>query len=809
MKKLISALCILAFVCIPNLTMASVEKKNPVVSERDASTRKQLIDDGWQFKMLVNDNGDSVSSDWSVVDLPHDWSILCDFDENAKPGNDGGYLPAGKGVYRKTLRVNPSDNGRTALYLEGAYMKAEVSVNGKVVGMRPYGYSSVIYDITPYLKEGDNQLEIVVDNSAQRNSRWYSGSGIYRHVWLLNTSDVAVEPWSVYITTPEVAESASTVNLKLKTGNHSSKDENVVVKASVKNASGQVVAESESKALVQAGKSADMELKFKPVRMELWSPDSPSLYDMDIEVIADGKVVDRVSETFGVRSIEYSADGGFKLNGKPLWLNGGCVHHDNGLLGARSYDAAEARKVKLLKDGGFNAVRTSHNPQSPAFYDECDRQGLLVIDEAFDGWRDSKTPHDYSNFIDEWWEADIESMVLRDRNHPSIICWSTGNEVIERKKIEVVTTAKKLADKCRELDPTRPVTSALCAWDSDWEIYDPLAAQHDIVGYNYMIFKSESDHQRVPDRVMWQTESYPRDAFSNWTKVADNSYIIGDFVWTAIDYLGESGIGRFYYTGDVEGEHYHRPQWPNHGAYCGDIDLIGVRKPVSHYRDMLYNPEKKLYMAVREPNGYFGEIKETQWNAYPTWESWNWPGHEGKPVEVEVISHYDKVRLYQDGKAVGDKPTTRAEGFRAVFTVPYAPGELTVKGLLPDGSESEESVSLSTAGEPYALRLTADKSALKADNQDLAYITLEVVDRQGRVVPNASNRVSFSANGRGTIEATGSANLNDTEGYFRTDRNTWKGRAGAVVKSSHKPGAITVKATSPGLKSASIRLNAR
>lgn len=803
-----SALCLAILAFAPSLTAASVEKNSVVVSERDVNVRKQLIDDGWQFKMLVADNGDSVVSDWSVVDLPHDWSILSDFDENAKSGNDGGYLPAGKGVYRKTLRIGPDDNVRTALYLEGAYMKAEVSVNGKVVGMRPYGYSSVIYDITSFLNEGDNQIGIIVDNSAQRNSRWYSGSGIYRHVWLLNTSDVAVEPWSVYITTPEVAESASVVNVKLKAGNHSAKDENVVVKASVKNVSGQVVAESESKASVPAGKSADMELKFNPVRMDLWSPESPSLYDMDITVLVDGKVVDQVSETFGVRSIEYSADGGFKLNGKPVWLNGGCVHHDNFLLGARSYDAAEARKVKLMKDAGFNAVRTSHNPQSPAFYDECDRQGLLVIDEAFDGWRDSKTPHDYSNYIDQWWEADIESMVLRDRNHPSIICWSIGNEVIERKKLEVVTTAKKLSDKCRELDPTRPVTSALAAWDRDWEIYDPLAAQHEIVGYNYMIFMSERDHKRVPERVMWQTESYPRDAFSNWTKVVDNSYVIGDFVWTAIDYLGESGIGRSYYTGDIEGEHYHRPQWPSHGAYCGDIDLIGIRKPISHYREMLYNHEKKLYMAVREPNGYFGEIKETQWSTYPTWESWNWPGHEGKPIEVEVISHYDKVRLYQDGKAVGDMPTTRAERFKAVFTVPYAPGVLTAKGLLPDGSESEETVTLATAGEPYALRLTADRSALKADNQDLSYLTVEVVDRKGRVVPDASNRVSFSINGRGTIEATGSADIKDTEGYFRTDRNAWKGRAGAVVKTTHKPGSITVKATSPGLKAASIRLRA-
>ncbi len=806
MRKLISAF--LLALCATSFQAYGAKDD---VSIRDMSVRKQLIDDGWKFRMLINDNGDSVNSDWTVVDLPHDWSVLADFDETVKPGNDGGYLPGGKGVYHKTINISEADmsGNRTAIYLEGAYMNAEVMVNGQLAGVRPYGYSSVIYDITPYLKAGDNLIEVSVDNSVQKNCRWYSGSGIYRHVWLLNTSDVAVEPWSVFITTPKVAEDASVVNLSLKVGNHSAELENVVVKALVRDSSGHVVSEARTEVAVAPGKSSSAVLDFKPVKMALWSPDSPSLYTMDIELVADGKTVDWIDETFGVRSIKYSADGGLLLNGKPIVLNGGCVHHDNGLLGARSYDAAEARKVKLMKDAGFNAVRTSHNPPSPAFLDECDRQGLLVIDESFDGWRDAKNPHDYSKNIDQWWEADIESMVLRDRNHPSVMCWSIGNEVIERKKLEVVTTAKKMADKCRALDPTRPVTSALAAWDSDWEIYDPLAAQHDIVGYNYMIHKSETDHQRVPDRVMWQTESYPRDAFSNWVKVVDNPYIIGDFVWTAIDYLGESGIGRFYYKGDSPGEHFERNQWPWHGAYCGDIDLLGTRKPISHYRELLYNPDKKLYMAVREPNGYFGEIKETMWGTYPTWESWNWPGHEGKPIEVEVISHFDKVRLYQDGKPVGEKPTTRAEGFRAVFTVPYTPGELTVRGITADGSESEESVLLSTAGKPYALRMTADKTQLDADNQDLAYVTVEVVDKDGRIVPDASDRISFTIGGNGTIEATGSADIKDTEGYCHTDRNAWKGRAGAVVKSSNKPGTVTLKASAPGLKSAMLKLRTR
>lgn len=799
MKKILTT-CLSAFF-LPAYLLSASTALNP-------ECRKQLIDDDWQFRLTVNDRGEKLESGWTDVDLPHDWSVLNDFDASASPGNDGGYLTAGRGVYRKVIDVSAGalDGRHTAIRLDGAYMNAEVAVNDHVVGKRPYGYSPATYDITPYLHAGENEITVDVDNSAQKNSRWYSGSGIYRHVWLLNTGDVAVRPESVFVTTPQVSEDASAVNLELAVENRSPRAGDITVKATILDGEGRKVDAVSATVAVPAGSEAAAQLRFPPKRLALWSPDAPALYEMQVELLEGNKVVDTFTQTFGVRSIAYSAEDGFLLNGKPLLLTGSCVHHDNGLLGARSYDAAEARKVRLLKQAGFNAVRTSHNIPSEAFLDECDRQGLLVIDEAFDGWRDSKTPHDYAELFDQWWDKDVDAMVLRDRNHPSIMCWSIGNEVMERKKLEVVTTARKLADRCRTLDPTRPVTSALASWDSDWEIYDPLAAVHDIVGYNYMIHKSEEDHQRVPDRVMWQTESYPRDVFANWVKVNDNPYIIGDFVWTGIDYLGESAIGRFYYEGDSEGEHFHRNQWPWHAAYCGDIDLVGERKPVSYYRDMLYNPDRvKLYMAVREPDGYYGKIKETQWGTYPTWESWTWPGHEGKPIEVEVLSHYDKVRLYLDGKLVGEMPTTRAEGFRAVFTMPYQPGTLQACGVDSDGVEREH-LSIETAGKPAAIRLRADRNVIAADNQDLVYVTAEIVDSKGRVVPNASDRIAFTVSGAGTIEATGSADIKDTEGYHRTDRNAWKGRAMAIVKSTPRAGKIVLRATSPSLKSASITL---
>ena len=364
-----------------------------------------------------------------------------------------------------------------------------------------------------------------------------------------------------------------------------------------------------------------------------------------------------------------------------------------------------------MKDAGFNLIRTSHNPTTRAFLDACDSIGMLVIGEAFDGWRTAKKPYDYSTLIDSCYREDIRAMVERDRNHPSIICWSIGNEVIERKDIRVVHTAKMLKQAVLDYDATRPVTEALCAWDRDWEIYDPHFDVLDIGGYNYMIFKHASDHQRNPKRVMWQTESYPRDAFRNWKVVSDYPYVIGDIVWTGLDYLGESGIGRNYYDGETPGESWREggvPEW--HGAYCGDVDITGWRKPISHYREMLWKDSKDLYMAVKEPDGYRGKINMTSWSVWPTWESWNWQGWEGKPVEVEVYTKAPEVTLYLNDKQIGKKSVDISTEFKAVFSVPYQAGTLRAEA-------GGKSVTLSTAGEPAKLRLTADRPALKAESR--------------------------------------------------------------------------------------------
>lgn len=763
----------------------------------------RLLDDNWNFTYFP-DSVSQLTHFSKNVDLPHDWSIELPFSAQAPSGNDGGYVHTGKGKYEKEIQLSASDlsDSKYSLLFEGVYERWTLIVNGKEVGFRPYGYSSVIYDITPYLHPGVNTIQVDVDNSNQKNSRWYTGSGIYRHVRLIKTGEIAVAPWSLFITTPEVSESEASVKVEFDVAGIS-KETDIKAEINVLDPSGNNVATTVVPISDSKGEGT---LKVKDPK--LWSIESPSLYTLQLSIVDDGQTIDNISENFGIRTISYSAEEGFRLNGTPLLLNGACAHHDNGMLGAASYDAAEARKVRLLKDAGFNAVRTSHNPPSPAFLDECDRQGLLVIDEAFDGWRDAKNKYDYHIWIDEWGVKDVGDMIRRDRNHPSIIAWSIGNEVIERKHIGVVTTARKFANECRNLDPTRPVTEALCAWDSDWEIYDPHAEVLDIVGYNYMIHKADNDHKRCPNRIIWQTESYPRDAASNWHKVKENPYIIGDFVWTGIDYLGESGIGRYYYDGETPGEHYQGEHWPWHGAYCGDIDLTGWRKPISHYRDMLYNDDQKLYIAVREPNGYHGEIKNTQWSVWPTWESWNWKGHEGKPIEIEVMSRYPKVRLYLNDSLIGEKEAGESNDFIAVFKTSYAPGML--KAVAVDAHEKEmATVTLATAGEPFSIRLTPDKTVMMANNQDLVYVVAEVVDREGTVVPDAELPIEFTVTGNAILKAAGNALLKDTDPYADSSANTWKGRAMAIVKSSKRKGNVTIKASAKGLKSASVKLSSK
>jgi len=771
------------------------------------NSQTTLFDDSWKFQLGDVKGAESFSfndKSWRSLDLPHDWSIEGKIDHKNPMGVAGGYFPAGIGWYRKSFTVPAEWKAKSiSIYFEGAYMNSEVFINGKSLGVYPYGYSSFSYDLSPYLDYSkENVIAVRVDNSQQVNCRWYSGSGIYRHVWMIATNPVHVAQWGVAISTPHVSQKKATVQIKTLVKNETAVPQSIVLSTRLWDTNSKNAGNNQMKVELPANSQKEITQTINVSNSSLWSCETPNLYQAQIQVIKDKQVIDDTKTPFGIRSIKYTAENGFQLNGKTVKLNGSCVHHDNGFLGAAAFDRAEERRVELLKTAGFNAVRTSHNPPSEAFLNACDKLGLLVIDEAFDGWRTAKNKFDYALYFDKWWQQDVDAMVLRDRNHPSVIIWSTGNEIIERKEPAAVETAKMLANEIRKIDPTRPVTSAMTTWDNDWNIFDPLMAAHDVCGYNYQIHRASADHQRVPSRIIVQTESYPRDAFANWKLVQNNNYIIGDFVWTGIDYFGESSIGRWYYSGDIPGEHWEHDYFPWHGAYCGDIDLTGWRKPISHYRSMLYNNTEKLYMAVREPNPEPIEIKETLWSVWPTWESWTWPEFEGKTIQLEVYSKYPKVRLYLNNKLIGEQATTVSQQFKATFPVPYAPGVLKAVGV--ENDKEMESTMLQTSGDAVKIKLTADRKELLANGQDLSFVTVEITDKDGIFQPNAFNRLHFKVEGAGSNAAVGNADIKDCDPYVGNTRKAWKGRALIVIRSTRNAGDIKLIVTSPGLEEATI-----
>ena len=776
---------------------------------QDNILRKQLFDNDWKFLLGDSPAASSINFDdksWRNLDLPHDWSIEGTLDTNNPMGNDGGYFPAGIGWYRKTFDVPESWKGkRISIYFEGVYMNSEVFINGKSLGVHPYGYTTFSYNLTPNLNFGGNNiLSVKVDNSSQKNCRWYSGSGIYRHVWIVVTDPIHVAQWGVTIGTPDVSPEKATVQIKTKVKNETNLPQSIMLKTQLLGENAKKSGANQLTLELPANSEKEIEQAVQVSKPLLWTPENPHLYQAQVQIFKGKEIVDDTKTNFGIRSIKFTTENGFQLNGKSIKLNGGCVHHDNGCLGAAAFDRAEERRIELLKSAGFNAIRTSHNPPSEAFLEACDRLGMLVIDESFDGWKEKKNDFDYAIYFDAWWQRDVEAMVQRDRNHPSIIMWSIGNEIIERKKPEAVETAKMLVDCVRKNDPTRPVTSAMTTWDKDWDVFDPLFAVQDIGGYNYQLNRARKDHERVPSRIIVQTESYPRDAFINWKMVQSHNYILGDFVWTALDYLGESGIGRWYYPGDVVGEHYQGKMFPWHGAYCGDIDLIGWRKPISHYRSMLYNENEKLYMAVREPNPDSGKIKTTAWAVWPTWESWTWPGYEGKEIQVEVYSKYPKVRLYLNNKLVGEQATTEEQQFMATFTLPYAAGELKALGVM-DNKEVETTI-LKTSGVAAKIKLISDRTKISTDGQDLSFVTIEVTDKDGKLQPNAENRLQFKIDGPGVIAGVDNANIKDLDPYVGTSRKTWHGRALVVIRSTKRTGNIKLTVSSEGLPNAAVTI---
>ncbi|GAB4244377.1 MAG: hypothetical protein Kow00109_20300 [Acidobacteriota bacterium] len=833
----------------------------PGQTDAPASPRQELLADfDWKFVLGDPEGAASPEFDdgaWRIVHLPHDWSIEGTPDPKQPTGSGGGYFPAGVGWYRKTFDAPERWRGRrVTAEFEGVYGETTVYLNGHRLGTHVYGYTSFHFDLTPYLRwDRPNVLAVRVDNSAQPNSRWYSGSGIYRHVRFVITDPVHVAHWGVFLSTPEVTPQRATVLAQIEVANDSTRDARIVVRTVLRDSQGRRAAEDATEVAVPAGRQGAVEQRMTVSNPALWSPDTPHLYEAVVQLRRGNDVVDEVTVPFGVRSLAWSAREGFLLNGRPIELAGGNVHHDHGPLGATAFDRAEERKVQLLKAAGFNAVRTAHNPPSPAFLEACDRLGLLVLEDAFDVWKAKKVAYDYGRFFEEWWENDLTAMVRRDRNHPSVVLWCIGNEIPDTWTPEGAVIAQRLRSHLRSLDPTRPITLSYPGTTS-LPTAEAVFAHLDIVGYNYNLARFHADdHRRAPERIMVTTESFPADAFTEWELVRRHPHIIGEFVWTAQDYLGESGIGRWSYgtpeeaatarammagmhlgidrlfslvatgldiesavaqlagqspqaqTGDEETSNALFGGYPWHAAVCGDLDLIGFRKPHSYYRDIVRNGGDRVYVTVRYPAPPGKAIIAVGWAVHPTAATWTWPGHEGEALEAEVYSAAERVRLYLNEQLIGEQPAGRENQFKAVFSVPYAPGTLKAEALR--GGRVVAETTLTTAGEPTRLQLEADRSVVRADGQDLAFVTVTAVDAAGRPHPWADHPVTFTITGPGRIVAVGNADGRSDEPYQGNRRRLFQGRALVVVRTAREDGEIELTATAPGLEPAAVRIESK
>ena len=512
------------------------------------------------------------------------------------------------------------------------------------------------------------------------------------------------------------------------------------------------------------------------------------------------KVLDHVVTNFGIRSINITADKGFLLNGKPIELRGGCVHHDNGILGSATIDRAEERRVELLKQSGFNAVRTSHNPPSQQFLDACDRLGMIVIDEAFDQWQRPKNPQDYHLYFDTCWKKDIDAMVLRDRNHPSVVFWSIGNEINERADASGLAIAKQLRDEVKSLDDTRPVTEAICFfWDHPGYKWDTTAASFallDVGGYNYQWKEYENDHTKYPQRIMMGTESFPLEAYVNWQQVEEHPYVIGDFVWTAMDYLGETGIGHT----EPDKLTKFSMTFPWFNSWCGDIDLTGGKKPQSYYRDVVWR-RSNIEMLVHAPVPEGHKEAISYWGWPDEFPAYTFPGNEGKPLQVHVYTKYPLVRLELNGKTIAEKNVSQQD-LTASFDVNYQPGIL--KAIAIKDGKPVDSVTLKTTGKPAGIKLTADRKHIQASANDLAYVTAEVVDAKGDLVPNAMIPLHFNISGSGEILAAGNANPSDAESFQNPEHKTFRGKCLIIIRPKANAGKITFKATGESLTAGEV-----
>jgi beta-galactosidase len=703
-------------------------------------------------------------------------------------------------------------------------MNSDIWVNGKHIGNHPYGYTSFYYDITSFLNPAghSNVVAVQVKNEGE-NARWYSGSGIYRHTWLTIVNPAHIGMWGLYVKTPSVNEKSADINITTTLVNSGKKDAPVMVQVQIIDPSGNIVGIAKSNTIVSPGSKTNLDQNISISNPVLWSIDNPKLYNARVTMLFNNKEADNLDTAFGIRTIKMDAQNGLSINGKSLELKGGCIHHDNGPLGSAAIDRAEERKIELLKKAGFNAIRCSHNPPSPCLLDVCDRLGMLVIDELYDIWEKPKiSSDDYSKFVRKSWKQDVSDMVLRDRNHPSIIMWSIGNEVPESADTSGFRIARKLVNEVRNMDPTRAVTEAVVDVSSVYSGksgYDRMASNInllDAVGMNYSYRVYEQEYEKHSNRVVYASETFPYLSLENYQISEKLPYVIGNFIWTAIDYMGEAALGYPQLipedfnnkSGASPSAAFHRrDSWPIFNAFSGSIDLIGNPKAHMFYQKVVWG-DSKVEMLVHRPVPKGEKEVIGNWGFPDELKSWNWSDHEGENMQVYVYTRCDLIRLELNGKIIGEQQVDEEKSITAIFYVPYEAGILTAH-CYENGVETA-SETLKTVGAPVSIRLTADRSLIKADRNDLAYIMTEVVDADGNVVPRADEvTIDFEVSGKGKIAGVGSGNPGDMASFQQPERKTYQGKCLLIVRPEITPGIINVKAKSEGLKEYSLELTVK
>lgn len=826
--KIARQLCILTLCGIASFA-AGATSRQPLAAVRISGERRVSFNGNWRFHKGDARNAEDPSFDdsqWTLLRLPHDWAIEGPFDEKLNPST-GGLPVSGTGWYRKSFLLPQAARGRVfTVVFDGAMSNSTVWLNGEKLGGRPYGYSSFFFDLTPHLRFGSEVNVLAVRLAPEPDaSRWYPGAGIYRNVWLDITAPVHVAEWGTYVTTPEVSDQSATVSAKTEIHNQTNQEAQVVIRQTVLDQSGKPVAKTTSdKVGISSEATRTIPASLTVANPQRWDMESPYLYTLVTEVLDGDRVLDKYSTPFGIRTIAFDRDHGFLLNGKARKLHGVCLHHDLGALGTAVNRRAIERQIEILKGAGVNAIRTSHNPPAPELLELADRMGIVVMDEAFDMWHIPKVPNGYSKYFDEWSERDLRDFARRDRNHPSVILWSIGNEIPEQKSTDGGKEAKRLSDFFHEEDPTRPTTTAMNEWAD--AIRTHFADNVDIKGFNYapthyqqirdehsdwIVFGSETEScvsSRGEYHLPWLAYEKPPSHQVNsydtvaplWAYCPDVEFtyqdklpmVPGQFVWTGFDYIGEP-------TPYFDWNTSHEGDWPARSSYFGFVDLAGF-------------PKDRYYLY------------QSEWTSKPMVHilpHWNWQGHEGENIPVFAYSNADEVELFLNGKSLGRKkrfaepieipvnPKISEDGkfltkYRLLWQVPYQPG--TLKAIAYSGGKEVAEQEIRTAGAPAKIKLMPDRSVIHADGDDLSFVTVRIEDKDGNLCPLANNLVHFNVTGSGDIAGVDNGNAATTEPFHADHRNAFNGLALLIVRSRPEPGTIHVVASSDGLAQSEVEI---